>query len=86
MICVLAMCFCSPFGSRVFRYLTLCLVGFIPCVSAHAQLIDGGWPGGLCCLSGSITVSHEVTVTRVFHEVGVPRPRCACVLEPDDIT
>ena len=26
------------------------------------------------------------TVSRVFHEVGVPRPRCACVLESDDIT
>ena len=86
MICILAMCFCSPFGPRVFRHLTLCLVGFIPCVSAHPQLIDGGWPRGLCCSNTSITISCEVAVTRVLHEVGVPHSRCACVLESDDIT
>ena len=33
---------------------TLCMVSFITCVSAHAPLIDGGWPRGLSCSSWSI--------------------------------
>ena len=92
MICVLP-CVCYGlcviahlFGSRVFRHLTLCMVGFIHCVSAHAQLIDGCCPRACAARVGLLPSPVRLLLPMCFHEVGMPHPRCACFLESDDIT
>ena len=72
-------------GSRVFSHLTSCMIGSIPCVSAHAQLMECiglvlwiEWSSCSFCIQ--IVVAHVFPWSLYLPRRWCARLSCACVL------